>query len=176
MILEALNRDPGSKGNTRKLRKSGYIPGVVYGFGEPFHVSVKQTDFPKKHTFCEIINLKVSSEDYPVIMKEVQVDPLKDTPLHVDFYCVKDAKEVRVSIPLEFVGLTREQEKEGYFKTFLRGVDVMAPVDAIPAKFTADVSHLKLHDSMQVKDIVVPENVKVLAPQMSVIAALIKLV
>ena len=82
---------------------------------------------------------------------------------------------VTVRVPLEFVGLTREQEKEGSFKILLRSLQVKAVVSKLPASMTVQVGNLKLDESAHIADLEVPEGITVMAVRSLALASLVKL-
>lgn len=93
----------------KKLRKDGFIPGHVFGRGlATEHVSVKLVEFlPILHQAGEtgLIDLKVGKEQIrPVLIRDVQYDPIKGTPLNIDFYQVNLKEKVTVSVPIRLIG------------------------------------------------------------------------
>src|SRR3990167_7765151 len=92
----------------KKLRTEGLIPAHVFGHKvKTEHIQVKLGDFTKvfeKAGETGIIDLAVDSQKKPVLVRNVQVHPVTDQPLHIDFYQVNLAEKVKVSVPLEIIG------------------------------------------------------------------------
>jgi len=89
--IKAEKREELGKEKVKKLRKAGYIPAVVYGQGKVYdYVKVKLKDMNiliKKGT--PFFELEVDGKVYKVVLKDVQIHPVKDTPIHFDFYVLK---------------------------------------------------------------------------------------
>ena len=174
IAVEAASRTLQTKGALTKLRQSGTIPGVVYGKGEPLPIAVSLKAFPKEHTRGRLVTLVLESGNRTALMREVQVDPLTDIPLHVDFQEVALDDTVEVRVPLDFQGLTKEQEKEGSFKTLLRALTVRGPAAKLPTTLPLQVGQLKLGESLHVTDVVVPEGVSIVSKRNLALASLAK--
>lgn len=134
----------------KKLRKDGKLPGHVFGKGlETELVTVDTDEFLKTfHQAGEtgLIDLKIGNEKVrPVLIREVQYDPIKDTPIHIDFYQVNLAQKVKVSVPLTLIGDQPESIHlgEAIVLQTLNEVEVEAlPTDLIE-KIEVDISSLK---------------------------------
>ncbi len=146
----------------KHLRKDGFLPGHVYGKGvETEHVTVNTKTFLK--TFSEagetgLVDLKIGAEKVrPVLIREVQYNPVSDLPIHIDFYQVNLSEKVKVPVPLELVG--EEPEKvhlgEAIVLQTLNELEVEAlPTDLIE-KIEVDQSLLKeIDDAITVGQLV----------------------
>ena len=91
----------------KTLRREGLIPAHVFGHKiKTIHVQVKQTDFAKvfeKAGETGIVDLAIDSQKKPVLIRNVQVHPVTDTPLHIDFYQVNLTEKVKVNVPIELI-------------------------------------------------------------------------
>lgn len=175
IVIKAEPRALQSKGLVRKLRESGYVPGVIYGRNGTQTIQMAVKSLPKAHTRTQLVTLEVEGATKTVIMREVQVNPLNDRPEHVDFHEIGENDVITTSVPLEFVGLTREQEKEGSFKILLRSLKVKAPASKLPASLKVNVGRLKIDESAHIADAEVPEGVRVNAHRNLALASLVKL-
>jgi large subunit ribosomal protein L25 len=160
-VICATMRKDASKGAIRKQRHSGLVPGILYKKGISTKIEIATHDLPKCHTRSRVIKLKLDGVEKNVLMREVQVNPLNDKPLHFDFQEVEPNDIVRVHVPLNFVGLTREQEKEGAFSIRTRYLEVKAPLSKLPEAIEVDVSGLKVDQSIQLFDIKLAEGMTV---------------
>ncbi|KKQ81811.1 MAG: 50S ribosomal protein L25 [Candidatus Daviesbacteria bacterium GW2011_GWF2_38_7] len=134
----------------KKLRESGKLPAHVFGKGlESEHVSVDGKTFLQ--TFAEagetgLIDLKIGTEKVrPVMVREVQYDPVSGDPVHIDFYQVNLAQKVKVPVPLEMIGEQPESVKLGETIVLqtLNEVEVEAlPTDLIE-KIEVDITSLQ---------------------------------
>lgn len=174
ITLKAQKRD-GSQ-SAAAIRAAGDLPGVCYAGGkDTVALSVPLVDFVK--VFKEAgetttISLDFGGEKTPVIVHDIQRDPVTDTPTHIDFYIVDMKKELEVAVPLEFTG-TAEGEKSGLgnLVKVLHEVQVKALPDKIPHAIEVDVTNLAtLEDKILVSDITVPVGVSVVTPADEVVA------
>lgn len=176
ITLKAEKREGNAGQSAAKIREAGFLPAVCYGPNkESIALSVPLMDFAK--VFKEAgetstISLDFGSEKMPVIVHDMQRDPVTDTPTHVDFYIVDMKKELEVKVPIEFTGLA-EAEKGGLGNVMkvLHEIEVKALPDKIPHAITVDVTSLAtLEDKIHVSDIAVPAGVTVVTPGEEVVA------
>lgn len=158
ITIQAELRDKSSKGEIKKGRKNGTIPGIVYQRGKSTPISIATSNLPKKHTHTGVVKLVLNGSEKNVLMREVQVDALTDKPLHFDFQEVSMDDKVRTHVPLNFVGLTREQEKEGAFNIRMRYLEIKSILSKIPRTIDVDVSQLKTGESVQLFDLKLPKD------------------
>src|SRR3989339_2251841 len=143
----------------KKIREEGLIPGHVFGHKvKTIHVQVKKGEFSK--VFEEvgetgIVNLAVDGEKRPVLIRNLQVHPVTDKPLHIDFYQVNLAEKVKVDVPLEIVGESPAVEKKiGLLLTPVSEIEVEALPADLPEKIEVDVSKLEnVGDEIKIKDL-----------------------
>lgn len=155
----------------KTLRKQGLLPAHVFGHKIPtIHVQVKTTDFQKvfgKVGETGIIDLQVdglpaeakalAGQKHPVLVRSVQIHPVTDQPLHIDFYQVNLTEKVKVNVPLEITGeAPAEQKKIGLLLTPVAELEVEALPSDIPENIPVDVSKLaNIGDEIRVKDLAV---------------------
>lgn len=175
ITISAEPRELESKGGISKMRKEGVVPAVIYGRKGTQNISIVLKSLPKGHTRTAVLNLQVAGASKSVIMREVQVNPLTDKPIHLDFQEVEPTDVINARIPLEYVGLTREQEKEGSFKTLLRSLDVRGPAGKLPSIITVNVGNLKVDESAHISDLDIPEGITLRAKKNLALASLVRL-
>ena len=153
----------------RRLRSEGILPGVVYTGGEQARpVTLNQHDFHMTVRGCRATQIfKLSSEDKELdgemaFIKDVQIEPIKDQLLHVDFLTVKKGQTVSMTVPVELVGEPAEV-KQGLavLEQRLYGLDVECIPSALPEVFTVDVSDLTMGSAVHVSDVKLPEGVEI---------------
>ncbi len=167
--LEAKKREKTGSARSRNSRASGLIPAVVYGQGmESLSVEVDTKKFTKaissKAGHNVIINLKVSdngkSQTIPVLTHEIMRDYIHDGILHVDFYKINMAEEIKVKVPVILHGESTGVKMDGGILVHgLREIEIKCLPDSIPDKFEADVSPLKIGQGLHVSDLKVPKDV-----------------
>jgi large subunit ribosomal protein L25 len=96
------------------------------------------------------------------ILKDYQLHPVTDKIIHLDFVAIKEGETVSIDVPLEFVGRPVGLTKGGVIEIFMHDLTVECLPSNIPDKIQVDISNLDLGDVLHVKDIKVPEGVKVL--------------
>ena len=171
IILKAETRTATGKRVAKDLRNKGLIPANVYKQGkEAVSLQIANDDFEDiLHTKAGenvIITLKISggsAKDKTVLIKEIQREPIKDGILHVDFNEISLTEALKVDVPLvshgEPVGVKVDG---GILEHILRELHIECLPTAIPEKIEVDVSGMKIGDAVFVKNIKVPEGIKVL--------------
>ncbi len=157
-ILNAvLRNNPGVRGSLRNLRKNGMIPAVVYGGNEgPINVAVNMKEFLKiiKEAKNSVITLNYENHEDLVIVKEIQKHVVTDQIIHVDFNRVALDKKIDIKVPIRFVGEPYGVKTQGGIAEYdMREVNVRCLAVDIPHEITVDISHLKIGDSIRIKDI-----------------------
>ena len=152
---------------TNSLRKRGFLPAVIYGKGKPSEsIAVKETDFLKLWKAAgesSIVELELDGKKRNVLIQDVAIDPLKDTPIHADFYAVDMTKTVKVEVPLEFIGESDAVKGGGILIKVSHAVEVESLPADLPRSLSVDLSILKnIGDSFAVKDLKVSKGVKML--------------
>lgn len=160
----------------KALREKGLIPAVVYGSAEksqPIEIELKNFEKVWREAGeSSLIDLEVDGDKKNVLIKEVRLDPVSDKPTHADFYAVRMDKPIQAMVPIEFIGESPAVKNQG---AILVKVAHELEVEALPANlpphFEVDVSSLeKFDDRFLVKDLKLPEGVKVFANPEDVIA------
>lgn len=166
--LAGYQRTSKKKTETRRLRKEGMIPAVIYGHSEPVSISISAHEFEKKfHSVSEntIINLNVEEDKkYDVLVKDYQEDMIKNRILHIDFYEIERGKILRTHVPVHLEGVPQGVREGGIIENQLHEVEIECLPKDIPEFFTLDISALQVGDALHVSDIPVSESVKILTP------------
>ncbi len=143
--LKAEVRTEKGKGAARRLRRSGLLPGVVYQGGDSAtSVAVSPKEFSKvlrgplrRNT---LINLELDGGAKTVMVKDIQIDPLRRTPKHVDFWAVDSSKPIEVRVPLHTTGRSKQVVAGAKLNVVLRTIKVSVLPDAIPEKIDHDIT------------------------------------
>ena len=165
----------------KNLRKSGQLPGHVFGKGvEGENVVVSKADFLKTFNLAGetgLIDLKIGEEKVrPVLIRQVQYDPMSGDPIHIDFYQVNLAEKVKVPVPIELVGEQPEKVHlgEAIVLQTLNQVQLEAlPTDLIE-KLEVDISVLKeINDAVTVGQLIYDrEKLTIDAPEEEIVVKL----
>tara|TARA_B100001123_G_scaffold12397_1_gene14531 strand:+ start:4695 stop:5426 length:732 start_codon:yes stop_codon:yes gene_type:complete len=157
-------REIGSS-SSRRVRKDGIIPGVLYGLNEEtVALSVDWPDLRRALTtdsgINAIIQLEIDGKKQMTIVKDIQRHPVRRDVLHVDFLRIDPNENVTVDIPLVMVGEAREvSAADGMVDQNMFSLTVSAPPDRIPTEIEVDISSLTVGDSVRVRDLNLPEGV-----------------
>lgn len=177
VALAAEIRNERGKSGVNKVRARGLCPAVVYGPGsDAVHVAVDPKAFLKLMTAAgenALIDLALGDAGAKkVIVREIQYDPLKPMPIHVDFYLVSLDRAIEVRVPLELVGTpVPVAQKSGVLTQAMHELHVECLPGSIPASIKVDVSGLGLGGSLHVRELAIPAGVTVLdAPEHTVAA------
>lgn len=167
IVLDARVRDARGRRAVRKLRTHGLLPGVVYGTGiEPRTLTVLKLDLVRalhQAGAHPLVTLRLGSDEYLAIVKEVQVDAVRNSAIHVDFLRVQEnvtvATEVEVLLVGEPLGV---KIGGGILESHMRSVQIEALPRTIPEHLSYDVSSMEIGDVARVGDIAAPEGVTIL--------------
>lgn len=145
----------------KKLRKEGLLPGNIYGKkvkSESITFDLKEfNSIFKEAGETNIVKISLGGKDRPTLINNIQVDPISDIPLHVDFLQVDLKQKVTAQIPIELVGDSpAEKQGVGTVVQYADEIEVEALPTQLPERFEIDISKLeKVDDQFQVKDIAV---------------------
>jgi large subunit ribosomal protein L25 len=167
-VLEATKRETRGKNNARRVRAEGRIPAIVYGGKETAAVSVDpKTLLRILHSdsgLNTLIALKLEGEgDTRVLVRDYQVDPVTQKPLHVDFYRIAMDKLLRVTVPFQIKGEAKGVKAQGGILDFVhREIEVECLPGDIPEHIDIDVSELLMNQGIRVRDLTagLPADVK----------------
>ncbi len=172
VILHAKIRKECGKSKVKKLRKEGLIPAVCYKDGkEPINLKANARDLFKalntKAGENVLLTLLIdglkSAKEKTVIIKEIQTDPIKEDIIHIDFKEISLTEEVKVKVPVAVHGEAGEVVKEGgIVEHAIWEVDVECLPTKIPEKIEVEVSGMKIGDTIYIRDLRVPQGVKIL--------------
>ncbi len=167
--IKAEKREAFGKNISRRLRKAGMIPAILYGANEatiPLIINKKDIFRILKLESGEntIFQVSFDSETRDAMIKELQRNPVTDELLHADLVHIAMDKLIRVSIPIVIVGDAVGVKTEGGFVDFTaREVEIECLPKDIPEHLTIDISGLHLRQSFKVASMVLPENIRVIS-------------
>ena len=153
----------GSRANKR-LRDSGFIPGVVYGHKE----AVVPVTLPKKELTSHLghgthlFDLALDGKSEKVLVKEVQYDHLGLEVIHVDFARVSLDEKVEVTVPLELKGTPKGEAEGGVLQQIISELEIECLVTDIPEAIRHNVQDMEKDAVLHIKDLQLPPGVKVL--------------
>lgn len=165
--LKATAREGTGKLANRALRALKQVPGVVYGGGqEPKNVAIEykllRLHHQTGHFLSTVYILDVDGNKESVIPRDVQVDPVRDFPIHVDFMRVSKSSRIDVEVPVQFVNEDASPglKRGGVLNIVRHTIEFTCPADAIPEKIIVDLTGLDIGDSLHISAVTLPEGIK----------------
>ncbi|WP_216831198.1 50S ribosomal protein L25/general stress protein Ctc [Alkalihalobacterium elongatum] len=179
VALQAKTRPDLKKSTTRKFREDGQVPGILYGKKvESQPIAVDQINFIKlvrDEGRNSIISLDVNGNKHEVMVYDMQVDPLKNELVHVDFCAVDMSSEVDTEVRVQLVGEAPGVSDGGMVSHLVHQLSIRALPSEIPSEISVDISNLNIGDSIQVKDIVSQQSVEITNdPEETIITVLVQ--
>ena len=165
--LKATARPRAGKGAARQARREGKVPAVIYGDGQPPEpIALEHNELWKQvlkgHFTSTVFEIELDGNKSRVIPRDIQLDPVKDLPLHVDFLRIgKDAK-IRVEVAVRFINdtLSPGLKRGGVLNIVRHDIEVTCPYDKIPPYFEIDLAGLEIGRSIHISSIDMPEGVE----------------
>ncbi len=165
--IKASARAGAGQGAARATRREGRVPAILYGDGkEPQNLSLDSKDITltvsKGKFLSTVFSLDIDGTKVQAIPREVQLDPVKDRIIHIDFQRVGKGSKIRVNVPVRFVNdaLSPGLKRGGVLNIVRHTVEVMAPADAIPDFFEFSLEGLEIGRSIHISATKMPEGVR----------------
>ncbi len=163
---------------TRRLRRQGIVPGVLYGGGEPVAIRIEERELRRALTGAaglhSILDVEIdgTGTSHASILKEYQLDKVRGGVIHVDLHEVRLDRAITASVSVHLLrGDEAPGVKEGgVLSQPLREIQVEALPLEVPEHIDLDVSHMATGDTLRISDIEVPEGVKLLDDSETVVA------
>ncbi len=165
--LDVASRDPDGSRSARRLRRTGRIPGVLYGGGDDpvsFSVDARELRLALAGSGA-VVDLSIDgAKATPVVLKETQRDPVRGETTHVDLLRVRLDKPIHAVIPLELTGVddTPGVKEGGILEQLTRELNIEALPTEIPESIVHELGDLNIGDSLALEAITVPEGVTLL--------------
>jgi large subunit ribosomal protein L25 len=163
-------RDVTGTRAANRLRKSGLIPGVLYGHGkdavliavEPHVLRDALGTSAGTHAVLDV-TLEGQTRGHKAIVKELELDRVKSTVIHVDLQEIRLDETIETTVSIRFEGDSKGVKAGGMLDESTREVTVKGVVTAIPEHLVLDISELDMNETLKVSDLQVPEGIEVLA-------------
>jgi len=166
--LNAQVREGCGRSAIRRLRRTGMVPGIVYGADkEPMPIAIEdrviKQNLSHEAFFSHILTLNVNGGAERVIVRDLQRHPENSLVMHIDLQRVSEDEEIRVRVPLHFVG--EEQApgvklERGIVSHMMTEVEVSCLPRDLPEYIEVDVSNLHLNDAVHLSDLKIPQDVE----------------
>jgi large subunit ribosomal protein L25 len=168
-VVGAETRNDQGKGASRRLRRAGKVPAILYGGkGEPSNIMLEQlkllTVIDDERFYSSIVTLKLDGKEQQAIIKDVQMHPAKNAVLHVDLQRVLADQPIRIRLPIHFLNQAScpGVKTEGGQVSHLRSdVEISCLPKDLPEALEVDMANMHLNDTIFLKDVKVPPGVTI---------------
>jgi large subunit ribosomal protein L25 len=171
ITIKGSERESVGKVATKALRNAGAVPCVLYGGDQPVHFSAEEKAFkslvytPNAHTVA--IELE-NGKTFNAILQDIQVHPVSDRILHIDFFQLFDDKEITMEVPVKVVGTSKGVLGGGVLRLNTRRLKVKALPANLPDFIEADITPLEMGNKLYVTKLV-SDKYKLLHPDNTVV-------
>ncbi|HEX6832654.1 MAG TPA: 50S ribosomal protein L25/general stress protein Ctc [Rudaea sp.] len=167
--IPAENRNDEGKGASRRLRRTGKVPAILYGNNETptpiqLHHNTVWLASQNEWFYSSILDLKLGDKAQKVLLRDMQRHPFKPELLHLDFQRVDENKAIRIRLPLHF--LNQEKSPAGKMAGVLishaiTDIEISCLPKDLPEYISVDLSELKVGDIVHLSDLKMPEGVEI---------------
>ncbi|MCL2211823.1 MAG: 50S ribosomal protein L25, partial [Treponema sp.] len=167
VVLQAKNRQSQGSAQSRRLRRGGRIPAVIYGrSGKAVSIDLDASDFikgTKGISESTIVKVEVDGKAYEAFVKDTQRNIIDGNILHIDFYEVESGVALRAKVSLVFNGNPVGVREGGMLETPVHEIEIECLPKDLPERIDIDISGLKANQSMHVRDIALAPGIKLLS-------------
>jgi len=167
-LVAELRTDTG-KGSSRRLRRAGKVPAIIYGAGrEPRALTFDHNDLfraaESESFFSSILNVQVGENVRPSILKDIQIHPAKRIIMHLDLQRIVEGEKIKMNVPIHYLNAEESvgvKQEGGSVSQLVNDVEVSCLPKDLPEYFEVDIVELKLNEMLHLSDIKVPEGVEI---------------
>ena len=167
-LIAELREDQG-KGASRRLRHQGKVPAIIYGAGRPprslsFDQNKVLQQLDNEAFYSSILNIKVNDKSQAAILKDLQRHPAKPIIMHMDFQRIVDDVEIKMNVPLHFMGediAPGVKVGGGNVSRLMNDVEISCLPKDLPEYIEVDISELELDEMLSLSDIKLPKGVEI---------------
>ena len=171
ITIKGSERESVGKVSTKALRNAGMVPCVLYGGEQPVHFAAEAKAFknlvytPNVHT----VVIELEGKTFEAVLQDLQVHPVSDQILHIDFYQLHADKEITMEVPVKVVGSAKGVLAGGVLRLNQRKLKVRALPANLPDFVEANVTELEMGNKLYITKLETP-NFKLLHPDNTVVA------
>ena len=167
-LIAEIREDQG-KGASRRLRREGKVPAIIYGAGRPprqlafDHNRVLQ-QLDNESFYSSILNIKVGEKSQAAIVKDIQRHPARRQIIHMDFQRIVEDEKIRMNVPIHFLNediAVGVKQGGGSVSHLMNDVEVSCLPRDLPEYLEVDIADLGLDEMLHLSDIKLPEGVEV---------------
>ncbi|MDO6514497.1 MULTISPECIES: 50S ribosomal protein L25/general stress protein Ctc [unclassified Neptuniibacter] len=170
--VNAVAREDEGKGASRRLRRTGLVPGIVYGGDKrkkPTAIAMPNNELIKLLAddafYSSIVTLKLDGKDEQVILKDLQRHPAKPVVLHADFQRVTKSSAIKITVPVEFVNFEKSPASKAAckFASEKNTVEIICLATDLPESLVVDLSDCETDKVLHLSDITLPAGVEIVS-------------
>ena len=180
VVLKAEKREKFGSSATRKIIREGRLPAVIYSKNGNVNLSLSEEEFDlvyfKGNSLTSMVELELDGKKLKVIAHKVELDPVSDRPVHVDFLNCAETKTIRAKPKFVFTNMEKSPglKKGGFLHIVMRKVEVICESEkAIPEKIEIDVGSLQVTQKIRAKDLKLPAGTSLYKKDNFLIASII---
>ena len=165
MILPAETRTSNGTGDARATRRAGLVPCIIYGNKEePLMVSINPRDLQKQLRgpgfFARVFEIKIGEQKHKVLARDLQIDPVTDQPIHVDFMRFSATTLLNVDVQVVFGNHDESPglKRGGVLNVVRHAIEMRCKPDNIPESIYVNLSGLDIGDSVHISQIEIPDD------------------
>lgn len=174
-ILNCNVRNKNTSHDARKIRRSGKVPGVLYGEKiNNLMFEISEMDLNREITTggeYGVLNISINGETHQALIKEIQRDPVSHKVIHIDLENINNDKIIQSDVPIVFMGEDRIGKNGGVLQKEKASVKVQCKADMLPKYINIDVTGLKYGQAFRVNDIETSAEIAFIEDPNTVIAA-----
>ncbi len=166
--ISATSRKAQGTGASRRLRKTGRVPGIVYGEREPTLIDLDHNNLYhalRKESFhASVLTLELDGKKEQVLLRDFNMHPFRQQVQHIDFQRVDKNKKIHMKVPLHFLNAETSigvKESGGIVSHVMNDLNIACLPDDLPEFIEVDLSSLSLSHSIHVSDIKLPKGIEV---------------
>lgn len=166
-VIEAQPRETGSKA-AREIRKNNRVPCILYGpavESTPLQVPINDLNKLVFGRTAPVAEVQVDGETYNCILKDYDLHPITDRPIHADFQALEEGRRVTLTVPIHFEGVPVGQKNGGDTQMIVRELTISVLPENIPSQIGIDITDLAIGDSVHVYDLDVEYDIKMTPEQ-----------
>jgi large subunit ribosomal protein L25 len=168
--IQAVARSDKGKGASRRLRREGLVPGIIYGGGKDPEMIATLHNKLLQHLeheafYSSILNVEVDGKVQRVVLKDLQRHPAKPFVLHFDLQRVADTDRIKMNVPLHFMGEDSAPgvKAGGAISHAMVDLEIICEARNLPEYIEVDVSGMEVGDMLHLSDLKLPEGVEIVA-------------
>ena len=180
VVLKAEKREKLGSIANKKIKQQGKIPAVIYQTGENINIAIDAKEFEfeyfKGNSKASLIELELNGKKIKVIAHKIDLDPVSDRPIHVDFLDCEGSSFVKAQPKIKFTNQDKSPglKKGGFLHVVLRKVSVICDnVTNIPTEIEVNIGSMHVGQKIRAKDLILPEGVRFAKKDTFLIASII---